>query len=229
MIRGIVFDLDDTLYLERDYVRSGFLFIANLLAKRTSVSKEEVFSCLWGLFLRGERGNIFDQCLERYPGLQEQFSIEELVMAYREHIPGIKMFAPLQAWLQNNRDRFYLGVISDGPLKSQQAKVKSLGVDELIPDIILTDTWGKEFWKPHPYSFELLSKKWGLENHELVYIGDNPAKDFIAPKKLGWRTIRLKIQGQLHYDKEPLTAAAAPDYEFYNFNDLLEIIDSISK
>ena len=33
MSRGIVFDLDDTLYLERDYVRSGFSFIADLMAK----------------------------------------------------------------------------------------------------------------------------------------------------------------------------------------------------
>ena len=227
MIRGIVFDLDDTLYLERDYVRSGFSFIAGLLANRTSVPKEEVFSYLWGLFLQGERGNIFDQCLERYPSLQDQFRIEELVKAYREHIPAIKMFAPLKEWLQNNGDRFYLGVISDGPLKSQQAKVRSLGAQELITDVILTDTWGREFWKPHPYSFELLSNKWGLKSDQLVYIGDNPAKDFIAPKKLGWKTIRLKIKGQLHYDKEPLTAAATPDYELFNIHELIEMINEI--
>lgn len=227
MSRGIVFDLDDTLYLERDYVRSGFSFIADLMAKRTSVEKEEVFSCLWGLFLQGERGNIFDQCLARYPCLQEQFSIQELVTAYRGHIPAIKMFAPLKIWLQNNRDRFYLGVISDGPLKSQQAKVKSLGVNELIPDIILTDTWGREFWKPHPLSFEFLAKEWGLENDQLVYIGDNPSKDFIAPKRLGWRTIRLKIQGQLHYDKQPLNDAAAPDYVLNSVQELIEMINGL--
>lgn len=227
MIRGIVFDLDDTLYLEQDYVRSGFSFVADLCAKRTGVAKEEVFSCLWGLFLQGERGNIFDQCLERYPSLKEQFRIDELVAAYRGHIPSIKMFAPLREWLQNNKDRFYLGIISDGPLKSQQAKVRSLGVNELIKDIILTDTWGKEYWKPHPYSFELLAQKWGLKNDQLAYIGDNPAKDFIAPKQMGWRTIRLKIDGQLHYDKEPSTAAAAPDYELYSCGELIQMINGI--
>ena len=97
----------------------------------------------------------------------------------------------------------------------------------MIPDIILTDTWGREFWKPHPLSFEFLAKEWGLENDQLVYIGDNPAKDFIAPKRLGWRTIRLKIQGQLHYDKQPLNDAAAPDYVLNSVQELIEMINGL--
>ena len=227
MIRGVVFDLDDTLYLERDYVRSGFSFIAELLTKDASISKEEVFGCLWGFFLQGEKGNIFDQCLERYPILREQFTIDELVTSYRGHRPLINLFPEIKDWLGQNQGRFYLGIISDGPLESQQAKVDSLGVKEIIPRIILTDTWGKEFWKPNPRSFQLLSDQWGLKGDELLYIGDNPAKDFIAPKKMGWKTIRLSMAGQLHYGRKPLTAAAAPEQEINSLEALIENLNGI--
>jgi putative hydrolase of the HAD superfamily len=37
-----------------------------------------------------------------------------------------------------------------------------------------------------------------------IYIGDNPAKDFRAPKALGWRTLRLR-----HPQGEHARAAAA--------------------
>ena len=225
MIRGVVFDLDDTLYLERDYVRSGFLFIADLLAKSASISQEEVFSYLWELFLRGEKGNIFDRCLQQYPGVQEKFTVTELVAAYRQHRPLIRLFPEIKDWLGQNQGRFYLGIISDGPLKSQQAKVESLGVKQKILSIILTDTWGKEFWKPNPYGYKILSEQWGLKEDELVYVGDNPEKDFIVPKKMGWRTLRLRIKGQIHYNKEPLTATATPDHEVFSLENLLEYLN----
>lgn len=227
MIRGVVFDLDDTLYLERDYVRSGFLFIAEILSKRINTSEKEIFSYLWGLFLQGVRGKTFDQCLRRFSIRQGEVTVEELVTAYREHVPAIKMFPLLEKWLRQNQKKFYLGIISDGPLKSQQAKVRSLGVKEIISDIILTDTWGKEFWKPNPYSFTKLMEQWGLKADELVYVGDNPEKDFLAPKRMGWRTIRLKLQGQINYAKKPLTAAAASDYEVFSLGELLELINDL--
>lgn len=227
MIRGVVFDLDDTLYLERDYVRSGFLYIADLLSKYIDVSQGEIFSYLWDLFLQGEKGNLFDQCLQHYPSLQEKVTVNELVTAYREHVPAIEIFPPLKKWLEKNREKFYLGIISDGPLKSQQAKVERLGVKNIIPDIILTDQWGREFWKPNPYSFEILSAQWGLQGEQLIYIGDNPEKDFLAPKRMGWRTVRLKIQGQLNCHKRPLTAEAAPDYEVFSIEHLLEFLNNI--
>ena len=54
MIRAIVLDLDDTLYLERDYVRSGFTHVAYLEA-RGLANSAEVFAFLWAGFEAGER------------------------------------------------------------------------------------------------------------------------------------------------------------------------------
>jgi putative hydrolase of the HAD superfamily len=99
--------------------------------------------------------------------------------------------------LQSLRNAAYrLGIISDGQLQSQTAKVEALGLEHLVDRIVLTDEWGSDFWKPHHRAFELLESDWSCSPSNLVYVGDNPRKDFAAPKSRGWLTIRLRLKGQ---------------------------------
>jgi len=74
--------------------------------------------------------------------------------------------------------------------------VEALGLAILVDRIVLTDQWGPEFWKPHQRAFELVEADWSCSPSELVYVGDNPAKDFTAPNSRGWLTIRLRLEGQ---------------------------------
>ena len=54
----VVFDLDDTLYLERDYVRSGFRAVDAWLASRGILG---FFGEAWANFENGLRGKAFDR------------------------------------------------------------------------------------------------------------------------------------------------------------------------
>ena len=49
-----------------------------------------------------------------------------------------------------------------------------------------------------------------LPPEHLVYIGDNPSKDFDAPALLGWRSIRLRLPGQVHRSSQ--AHGANPDH-----------------
>jgi len=187
---GVVFDLDDTLYLERDYVRSGFLAVAEAVAPGFA---EDAFRFMWGLFTSGVRGVVFNKLLERYPELCVH-SVSELVTLYREHAPTIAFLPGVEALLEELRSRgARLGVISDGPLVSQQAKARALGVGRYADPVILTDRWGQAYWKPHARAFEEVAGAFGLPPERLVYVGDNPEKDFHAPRRLGWSSVRLKL------------------------------------
>lgn len=79
MIRGVVFDLDDTLYLERDFVKSGFLAVAAVVASAVGSQEEEIFSFLWNLFQAGVRRDTFDRLLQAYPEARRSLEIEDLV------------------------------------------------------------------------------------------------------------------------------------------------------
>jgi putative hydrolase of the HAD superfamily len=89
-----------------------------------------------------------------------------------------------------------LAVISDGFLGGQRQKVRALGLSRWFDPILLTDAWGRPCWKPHPRAFLKIQARYGFSPEELVYIGDNPAKDFQAPNRLGWNTIHLVMPGQ---------------------------------
>ncbi len=197
---GVVLDLDDTLILERDYVRSGFAAVGRALG----VDHKEadlVESFLWSGFLSGRRGGAFDALFERFPHLRDRATVADCVRAYREHEPELSFIPGVAELLTGLRIRGWpVAVISDGALAGQEAKVRSLGLGRWAEPVILTDRWGRDYWKPHPRAFREVQTSLGLPPDRLVYVGDNPAKDFQAPHELGWYTVRLRRAGQLHVD-----------------------------
>lgn len=202
---GIVLDMDDTLYLERDYVRSGFDAVAARLVK-DGLDADVASAFLWERFVAGKRGDHFGELLvEHGSRLSDERPTSELVAdlvtVYRGHEPVIELLPGMRELLVELRAAGHqLALISDGALASQQAKVKALGVDDLVAGpLVLTDVWGRDYWKPHPRGFEEVQRSLDIPPERLVYIGDNPRKDFGAPRALGWWCVRLRLPEQLHH------------------------------
>lgn len=191
----IVLDLDDTLYLERDYVRSGFKAVDQWL--QINRSFEGFFDESWSLFQSGKRGTIFNMVLEGR-GLSDANLVKDLINVYRSHMPLISLESDAVEFLCNYRPE-ELALITDGPAISQWAKIKALNIEKYIGTIIVTADLGANHSKPNPEAFEMIQGT--LAGNECVYIADNPLKDFIAPSKLGWMpSIRIRRAGSLHYD-----------------------------
>jgi putative hydrolase of the HAD superfamily len=215
MAAGIVFDLDDTLYLERDYIASGFRAVVSSLRGRYQIEEEELYDFLWENFLTGVRTDGFDRLLNQYP--LADATVAELVEMYRSHTPVLKLDDSVRKTLESLRVRGYrLGIITDGRLEGQIKKVAALGVQELVDEIIYTDRFGIEFWKPHSRAFELIASTLDIPHENLAYVADNPLKDFVAPNRLGWQTIRLRDPNQLRSEIEPENEQYAPAREISN-------------
>lgn len=192
-----VLDVDDTLYLERDFVKSGFHAVDVWLKQNCEV--ENFFEAAWRLFEEGARGNIFNLALAQTIGMNKgnDAIIEQLVTVYRSHEPDISLLPDALEFLFY-RDVGSLAIITDGYSHVQWAKIKALQLDLMVGQIIVTGDWGQTFWKPHPRAFIKISQ--GHEPKECIYIADNPKKDFFAPKNLGWRpSIRIRRKGSLYY------------------------------
>jgi putative hydrolase of the HAD superfamily len=231
MIKGIIFDLDDTLYLERDYIKSGFKAVGNELQGTSGYNNIDFFHFLWQLFLNGTRGNTFNLLIEQYPFLKKYVSVNDLISVYRSHKPDIKLLTGAYLAITKLKHKgFKLGVISDGPIVSQQAKVKALNLNELFDTVILTDSWGKEFWKPHPHAFKECASQLKISHYQLCYVADNIQKDFIAPLKLGWKTIQLSYPGQLYKNiKGKGLGDSMPTIVVKDYKELFDIIIAKNK
>lgn len=177
-VRGIVFDLDDTLYSEKQYVRSGFSAVADYL------DLPEAAELLWQLFLEGKPA--IDTLLSRL-GRAEQ--AEDCLHIYRTHTPTMTLEPGISERLSALRQKgIRLGIITDGRPFGQRRKLAALGLEPLVDDIIVTDELGGEqFRKPCDIAFRILQRKWRIPFEQLLYVGDNQQKDPQAPIQLGMR------------------------------------------
>jgi putative hydrolase of the HAD superfamily len=191
-----VFDLDDTLYPEMDYVISGFKTIASELEKKyhlTFLYLEflEAFLC--------SNSNVFNYILDKRQIKYHKKYIAELVQVYRNHNPSISLNSNTITVLKYLIDNgFILALISDGYCYAQRKKIKALALNQYIKNIYLTDEFGRNFWKPSVFIFEKCKMDLGLPHSAFVYIGDNWNKDFLAGNQLGWLTIGIDNPSRIH-------------------------------
>lgn len=217
-LQAVVFDLDDTLYPEQSYAFSGFEAVAAWLDKKIKCPADAA-QRMRELYLTGDRGHVFDRLLAEYGHPDPQSLIPEMIQCYRTHQPRLSLHSDARAALEAWRGRFRLGLISDGPLTMQQSKVQALGLAPLLDEIILTDAWGPEHWKPHPRAFETLEARFGCRGPALVYIADNCGKDFVAPRRLGWRTVWLRRPGGVYCDT-PAPHHGEPEWQVASLDKL---------
>ena len=85
-----------------------------------------------------------------------------------------------------------VGIITDGRPEGQWKKIKALGLETLVDDIIVTDELGGvQFRKPCDIAFRIMQTRWRLPPSEMIYVGDNAEKDIQAPVQLGMRSVLL--------------------------------------
>lgn len=201
-IKAVIFDLDDTLYSERQFAFSGFDAVADLL-RRQAACPFDPAQRMRELFETPDRTRVFD-CLLREMGVSASpEQVAAMVACYRHHEPRIRLYPDAERSLTRWRQRFKLGVISDGYQEVQQRKVAALGLPDKLDAIILTDAWGREFWKPHPRAFETMQQTLGSEPAACIYLADNPAKDFVAPRRLGWQTVQVARRDSIYAGQSP--------------------------
>ena len=114
-----------------------------------------------------------------------------MVAAFRQHAPRISLHADADRALERLHGRYRLGILSDGFLDTQQAKIDALCLADRVDHVVLTDQWGRDHWKPDPMGFAHIAAEFGVPHASCIYVADNPGKDFIAPNQLGWRTVQI--------------------------------------
>jgi putative hydrolase of the HAD superfamily len=194
--RAIVFDIDDTLYLERDYVRSGFAAVGAWA--RTELGVADLAERAWAAFEAGVRGRVFDDALAACGVRANGTVVARLVDVYRAHAPAIEPLPDVSAWLAGRPADVAIAVVTDGPLASQRAKAAALGLAGWADPVVFTEELGPGLGKPHPAAFARVEAALGLSGAACAYVADNPAKDFAGPRSRGWRTVRVRRDGALH-------------------------------
>jgi putative hydrolase of the HAD superfamily len=187
-MRAVIFDLDQTLYPESDFVRSGFRAVAAHLAERCGGSAaalaEEMESILW----QQGRGRVFDLLRERH-GWGARVAPDTLLHIYRTHVPVLRMHVDATELL--GQLRVPLGLVTDGHPTAQHGKIAALGLADRFSAIVCTGDLGAHAAKPAATGFRVCLERLGVAPADAAYVGDDAAKDFAAPRGLGMRSVRV--------------------------------------
>jgi putative hydrolase of the HAD superfamily len=185
---AVVFDLDDTLYNEIDYLKSAYSEIASHLDRE---NWKLLYSQMFSLFRNQQ--DVFSFLVKNYP-----VEKSALLSLYRNHQPDIRVFDGvfnLMETIKSHQGK--IGVITDGRSLTQRNKIKALGLEKFIDGLVISDEIGSE--KPDPRNFQRLCEL--LPARTYFYIADNIRKDFLAPNNMGWTTIGLIDNGlNIHSD-----------------------------
>ena len=211
----IIFDLDDTLAYEIEYLKSAYREIAGLVASEySSVNSDTLYEKMFGLYQLNQ--NVFEFLENHYPS----FTKEKLLSIYRNHYPNIEMERETIEILNFCKAQNYkLGLITDGYSITQRNKLKALKIESLFDKIIISEEFGTS--KPDIRNYQDFQ-----EEHisQYFYIADNP-KDFITPNELGWVTVCLLDKGNnIHPQNFNIKEKYLPKYKIQNITDLKSII-----
>lgn len=198
-VKGVIFDLDDTLYAEKEYVKSGYRAVSEYLGGGYEDK-------LWEYFLCGKPA--IDMLLK---DLGREHEKADAVRIYRSHEPDIHLYSGAREMLEALRARgIKIGIITDGRSEGQRAKIRALGLENLADDIVITDELGGvQFRKPCDVAFRILQTRWRLNFCDMAYVADNPAKDFQAPQQLGMGCVLFKNDGGIYNDYAGVNANIA--------------------
>lgn len=188
----LAFDLDDTLYDESTYVKSGFQAVSIALSTRFGISQKAALAYMNNHFTTKGRVQVFDALLHHL-NLYSKKNVNWCVTTYRFHKPKIQLDPSALRCLQRfkNAPKY---IVTDGNKVVQANKIEALGLDKYIRFCYITHRYGLKHAKPSTYCFEKICQREDVDPHQVVYVADNPNKDFIQLKWAGFHTIRL-LQG----------------------------------
>ncbi len=200
------FDLDDTLYDELTYVRSGFSAVARHLVavSEYKLNPNILIDDMESTLKVYGRGSVFDFVLEKY-GLLGCCSVVECVGIYRSHVPCLEFFSGVAETLKVLRP-YGCYVVTDGCPVVQQSKAIALRLHGAVHDVVLTSVFGSVFEKPALGCFEMIAARESIGLSSICYVGDNPNKDFVHLRSAGAATVRV-LTGQY------ADVNADPDYD----------------
>jgi len=224
-MKAILFDLDDTLYPEIDYVKSGFRAVARYLSVTFSFDQDRLADKMFMLLQKHGRGRVFDILLDEL-GVYSPERISLLVYLYRCHQPVIHLYKDTIPTFQSLRYLdLQIGIITDGMGSVQRRKIAALGLEALVDVVLYTDELGKEHWKPSTVPYCVSLELCRVEPIDAAYIGDNPLKDFAGANTLGMTTIQIdRQQTGESFPVEGFAHASRAKYMVNGLQDILPII-----
>jgi FMN phosphatase YigB (HAD superfamily) len=191
-LHAVLFDLDDTLFPQRDWLDGAWEAVAARASDLGIATHEELAQALRRVAAEGSAaGRIIDRALLSLGcGLDH---VPVLVASFLAHRPPtLELYPGVLDALRTLAAQCPVGVVTDGAPGIQRGKIDALGIESLLDVVVVSDDLGRERRKPHPAPFARALAALGLPAGNVAFVGDNPFKDMAGAAEAGLVPVRVR-------------------------------------
>jgi uncharacterized cofD-like protein len=226
-IKGIIFDLDDTLYDCSDCLVDAARRRAARAMVAQGVPCDEAAAHKLQVDLAARHGpgcRIFDHIAEQY-GKGKEF-VEELLRAYNsDEVEEIQPFPDVVSVLRNLRAQGYmLFLVTSGVHRRQERKIDLLGIRPLFDEIVINDS---EIGMELEECYISLLTRHGLTPQECIVVGDRVDAEIRIANYLRMTTVQM-MHGRFR-SLLPKNEFEEPDFKVRRISELHEILVTANK
>ncbi|ABR54159.1 HAD superfamily (subfamily IA) hydrolase, TIGR02253 [Methanococcus vannielii SB] len=221
MIRGVLFDLDDTLYNSSSFANRARKEALRAMIDAGLDSTEENAQKVLNKIIDQKGSNYgmhFNDLVKDIMGVHDPKIITMGIITY--HNVKFALLRPYSDTIKTLVDLrtmgLKLGILTDGVTIKQWEKLIRLGIHPLFDEVVTSEEFG--LGKPNTEFFNYGLKKLKLNPEEVVYVGDRVDRDIIPAKSVGIRTVRI-LQG-----KYSSVCDETSDYTIKNISELSNVI-----
>ncbi len=191
VVDAVTFDLDDTLFPQSAFLAGAWDEVAR--AVPDPIDRSALRAALTAVAAEGsDRGRIIDRALERI-GCSGSVDVAGLVEVFRHHQPArLDAYPGAADAVARLRRRVPVGLITDGDVEVQEAKLRALGLADAFDVVVCSDRFGRAQRKPSPVPFGAALRALGARPARSVHVGDRPAKDVVGALRAGMAALRVR-------------------------------------
>ncbi|MDY7992502.1 HAD family hydrolase [Paenibacillus polymyxa] len=222
-IEAIIFDLDNTLI----HRKQAFAAYTECFIERFIVAEEPAIRAAVVEQIRLADQDGYRDKRELYTELHADLelknpdtSVQEMLgFWYGEFHKFTVLMDGAKEVLSELRSRgLKLGIITNGSLRTQQAKIDRVMLREYVDSIIVSG--GVNIQKPNPRIFELALNELGIvDPGHACYVGDHPTNDIRGAQSAGLHTIWL--EGFITWQETGIV----PDYQIGSLREITGWLD----
>jgi len=222
-IKGVVFDLDDTLIHQKQWIFDKLNLLHNHFTKELP-DKKIFLSAAFHLIEEGKRSTLIDELIRHF-SLKGSIK-NQMIETYRLAVPdNIFVYRDVAYTLERLKKKgFKLGLLTDNPPISQKQKIDKLKFAHLFDTIILSQELNTE--KPDKVLFSEAAERLTLKPESIAMVGDNLYRDIYGCINANYgAAIFIERKGSFfNFDYDLFSSLMGPEantvIKIHSFNEL---------
>lgn len=179
----IIFDLDNTLYNEIEYLNRAFNYIGHKISQiNKNCLPDKIHEFLLNEFKLNGRKNLYQKLVDKLNINNYQlldFLTDLRTVPIKDN--SIKLNSELFHFINTNIDNFKFIIATNGNIIQQQNKIRSIDIPFKNKfKIVYCDMFGLDNRKPSPFFIHFLRKKYKFNLDEMIFIGDSDTDKLAA-------------------------------------------------